>query len=326
MTGTVQHILVADVGGTNGRFALVQQNPDGAHTILDRVRYDCAHFNSLEEMATRAVRHFNHPGLENASFALAASISDGTAQFTNLPWHTATDTLTGKIGLKSVFLLNDFEAVAHAVPLLAEGHMVPLKNGEHIASAPISIIGPGTGFGVAHLVPIDHGYKVISTEGGHMAFAPGTPLEIDLWKHLKEHHDHVSIETILSGQGLVRIHDFLIHRTGDGPKGLSPQEVTGAAAAGDIPSCYRAVQLFLSVLGSVAGDLALAQGARGGVWFAGGILPKIIDMITESDMVTRFQAKGVMASYVEQIPINLITSDDTAFVGAAAAQKQRVGS
>ena len=158
-------------------------------------------------------------------------------------------------------------------------------------------MGPGTGFGVSLLVPVGERHQVISTEGGHVAFAPTTHLEQDLLKHLKNERGHVCVESLLSGRGLVRIHDFLVHYAGSGEAGIGPEEISRRAAESSIPSCVRAVQLFLSVLGSVAGDMALAHGARGGVWIAGGIVPKIYDFIESSDLVSRFSSKGVMSGY-----------------------------
>ena len=183
----------------------------------------------------------------------------------------------------------------------------------------ISIMGPGTGFGVSLFVKLGQEHAVIPTEGGHMRFAPVTQLEADLCASLSKDHEHISIETLLCGRGLQRIHQFIVIYGGSGDGTLRPDQITAAAMAQSEPSCVRAVQLFLSILGSAAGDIALAHGARGGVFLGGGILPKIAAHVGSSNFVERFSAKGPMEGYLKKIPVNLIVSGDAALIGAAVA-------
>jgi len=313
-------IITADIGGTNGRFALIDFTKEEDMNVAVQQTFRCEDHDSLGTMIQLFMGQHDVGNVRHALLALAGQASRHEASITNLGWSMTSEALQSVTGLDSVTFMNDFEAVAHAVPHLHDDDFLSLKSGTYETSAPISVMGPGTGFGVAQLVPVQDGkYNIISTEGGHIGFAPATHLEQDLWAHLKKQRDHVCVESLLSGRGLVRIHDFLVEYAGAGTKGLGPEEISREAVGGNTPSCARAVQVFLSILGNVAGDLALAQGARGGVWLAGGIVPKIFNLIEASDLIMRFGAKGIMSSYLKNIPINVITNTNVALIGAAAA-------
>lgn len=310
-------IITADIGGTNGRFAVVEIGNDTLG-IVENITLSCSDFTSFTDLMRTFTNQISDPTIKSAHLAIAGQTTAHSAQITNIGWNFTSEALQAATGLESVSFMNDFAAVAQAVPCLKASEFKILKAGQAVTEAPMSIMGPGTGFGVAQLLQLDSGYKVISTEGGHTAFAPTTHLERDLWAHLKKSTEHICVESVLSGRGLARIHDFLVDYAGSGPKGLSPEEISAAAATGDTPSCVRAVQLFLSILGSVASDIVLTHGGRGGVWIAGGIVPKIYDLIDSSDFLTRFGAKGIMSSYLTNIPIHVITDTNAALIGAAA--------
>jgi glucokinase len=312
-----QTIITADIGGTNGRFAVIEVTHDTL-CMRDNVTYSCADFDSFPDMMKAFTSSVSYDGLTSAHLAIAGQTDEHSAQITNIGWSFSSTELATATGLKNISFMNDFAAGAQAVPHLRENEFRTLKAGNPVESAPMSVMGAGTGFGVAQLLKCNDEYTVISTEGGHISFAPTTHMERDLWAHLKQSKDHICIESILSGRGLARLHDFLVEYAGSGSKGLSPEEVSAHAASGDAPSCVRAVQLFLSIFGAVASDIVLAQGARGGVWVAGGIVPKIYDHIGTSDFLTRFGAKGIMSSYLTNIPINVITDTNSALIGAAA--------
>jgi glucokinase len=310
-------IITADIGGTNGRFAVIEVTNDTLR-MRDNVTFACADFNSFPDMMQAFTSGISYDGLTSAHLAIAGQTNANSAQITNIGWTFSSSELEAATGLKNISFMNDFAAVAQAVPHLSESEFKTLKTGTPVTSAPMSVMGAGTGFGVAQLLKQGDDYTVISTEGGHISFAPTTHLERDLWAHLKKSKDHICIESILSGRGLARLHDFLVEYAGSGSKGLSPEEVSALAASGDAPSCVRAVQLFLSIFGAVASDIVLAQGARGGVWIAGGIVPKIYEHVGTSDFLTRFGAKGIMSSYLTNIPIHVITDTNSALIGAAA--------
>lgn len=309
-------IITADIGGTNGRFAVVEITPD-SYTMTQNMTYSCAAYSSFPEMMKAFTDQISDASIKSAHLAIAGQTTATTAQITNIGWQFTSADIQRTTGLKEISFMNDFAAVAQAIPCLKSTEFHVLKSGSANPDAPISVLGPGTGFGVAQLLKVDGYHIVISTEGGHAAFAPTTHLERDLWAHLKKSTDHICIESVMSGRGLARIHDFLVDYAGSGPRGLSPQEISAAAASGEIPSCVRAVQLFLSILGGVASDIVLTQGGRGGVWIAGGIIPKIYDLIESSDFLTRFGTKGIMSSYLTNIPIHVITDTNSALIGAA---------
>ncbi|UTW55845.1 glucokinase [Kordiimonas sp. SCSIO 12610] len=310
-------IITADIGGTNGRFAVIRTNNDG-FSVLENITYSCADFPNFAEMMKTFIKQASAHSINHAHLAIAGQTTHSQAQITNIGWQFTAHELQKATGLEKVSFMNDFAAVARAVPHLKPSEYKVIKSGVTDDSAPMSIMGPGTGFGVAQLLKVGTDYKVISSEGGHASFAPTTHLERDLWAHLKKATEHICIESVLSGRGLARIHNFLVEYAGSGPNGLTPQEISSAATTGELPSCVRAVQLFLSILGGVASDIALSHGGRGGVWIAGGIVPKIYEHIGNSDFLKRFGSKGIMSSYLTNIPIHVITDTNSALIGAAA--------
>ena len=312
-------IIVADVGGTNGRFAVVDLPETGVPSVVSKKTYKCASFDSFTGMFREFIAEHNTDDVRSAQIALAGQTTQNEGHITNIGWRIKAEQLAKDTGLQNVVFMNDFAAVASAIPYVGQGGFEVIKEGAKCEMSPISTMGPGTGFGVAQLIPVAGGHKIVPTEGGHIAFAPATQLEQDLLAHLKKGSEHVCVESLLSGRGLVRIHDFLVEYAGSGQAGLGPAEITHEAAVERTPSCVRAVQVFLSVLGGTAGDIALVHGARGGVWIAGGIVPKIYDLVGKSDLVSRFSRKGIMSSYLSDIPINLVTDPDAALIGAAVA-------
>ena len=311
-------LIVGDIGGTNGRFAVAELTGD-APVIHERRSYQCADFASFAAMLDEFRTDTGRMKVAGARLAIAGPVTPKRGNMTNLDWLIDAAELESKLDLPDVRLLNDFAALARAAEALRGDQIVPVKPGNPDPMGPISVMGPGTGFGVAQLVRRPGETVIIPTEGGHMRFAPATKLEADLARELRNEMGYVSVETLLCGKGLARIHKFLVNYAGSGNAALNPAEITAAAIEGTAPSCERAVQVFLSILGSVAGDIALAHGATGGVFFGGGILPKIAPLLLKSDLVARFNAKGVMSPYVERLPIHLIVADDAALIGAALA-------
>lgn len=313
-------VIVGDIGGTNGRLAVASftaGNP--VPTIGEMHGYLSADFVGLADMVSTFIDETGMNSSIDACLAIAGPTCGSKGHLTNLGWSEDADDVKQRLGLKSMRFLNDFVALAYAAGCLTGEHVKEIKAGKPNQDAPISVMGPGTGFGVAQLVRQGDGFQAIATEGGHMAFAPVTKLEEDLCHYLRQTQEHVCVESLMSGAGLQRIHRFLVSYGGSGNFDMSPAEISAAAIAGSEPSCQRAVQLFLSILGSVAGDIVLAQGGWGGVCFGGGILPKIADQLDTSDLVSRFVAKGKMRGYLEEVPIKLIISPNAALIGAAVS-------
>ncbi|MCJ9430664.1 glucokinase [Kordiimonas marina] len=315
-----QTCIVADIGGTNGRFGVARFTGAGKPEI-DNIRiFSCAEHDGVGSMLDHFIRGLEEGVPTVAKLAIAGPTSEREGMLTNLGWTVAATELEKEFGLQQVKLLNDFGALARACLYLTAGaDYISLKDGQPDPKGPISVMGPGTGFGATALVQCGEGWVTVPTEAGHMAFAPATRLEHDLTEHLRAELGYVSVETLLCGEGLARIHRFLVDYGGGGNRALSPAEITRLAAVGGAPACTRAVQLFLAVLGGVAGDLVLAHGATGGVFLGGGILPKIGDMVAPSDLLRRFVAKGPMSHYLERVPVRLITANNTALIGAAVA-------
>lgn len=316
-------IIVGDIGGTHGRLGVAHFPPGQALPRIEQLHiYMSADYQGLDEMLEAFLDDLKSQTPIVARLAIAGPTSDRVGHLTNLGWPVDAGELEGALGLENVALLNDFGALALAAAHLRAPHVVRLKEGASQSDKPISVMGPGTGFGVALLAPCRGQWTVVPTEGGHTNFSPTTDLEYELARFLGQGGKHVSTENVLCGDGLVRIYRFLALRSGGEPATCSPAEV-GALALANPDSLWRkATLLFLAILGGAAGDIALVHGATGGVCFGGGVLPKIADLIPESDLVERFVEKGPMKSYLQDIPIDLIVSQDAALIGAAIAHLQ----
>ena len=318
-------LLVGDIGGTNARFALYDHAgvAAGGGKILVRAvlaASDHAHFVD----AVRAFLSANavpSNTLSGASFAVACPLGVGEVRFTNSPWRFVREELQRSLQLSRLVLVNDFEALALSVPRLAREHFEVLRAGEVASGAPKVVLGPGTGLGVAGIVPLQVGgetrWHAIPGEGGHVAFAPLDDFEFDLLRHLRGKHSRVSVERVVCGDGLEALHAFLLSHSGvTAMRPASAAEITREALAG-ASVAREAVMRFLAILGSFAGDCALLYAARGGVYFGGGILPRIWPLVADSPLIERFDAKGRMAPWISRIPLRLVT-DDTAALRCAA--------
>ncbi|GHF13409.1 glucokinase [Kordiimonas sediminis] len=311
-------IIVGDIGGTNGRLALADIHED-TQTIQTMYTYQCADYAGLTPMLQDFIADTGANNITGAQLAIAGPTGSRSGMITNLGWTVDAAMMEQELGFQNILFMNDFAALATAASSLTDSQTLTVKEGTADPRGPISVLGPGTGFGVALLVPTEQAWHVVPTEGGHVTFSPVTELEQSLYNHLKQTVGHVSVELLLSGSGLTQIHQFLLSRNGEVPRDLSPADITSAALNGTDASCVQAVEVFLSALGSVAGDIALTHGATGGVFLGGGILPKITPFLERSDFADRFMAKGHLHEYLQTIPVRLITAGDVALIGAAIA-------
>ena len=311
--------LVADIGGTNARFALATIS-GGAVSVGEMHAFRAEDYESIRDAADaflEAVRA--KPKL--ACFAVAGPITDAVVEFTNSPWVLDIEKTRKNMKLDRLFAINDFEALATSVRELQPADLLNVKDGDGDPHAPVLVIGPGTGLGQALIVPAAGGDRIIPTEGGHVAFAPADDEEIEVLRFIRREHKRVSIERLLSGRGLVNIHRALCAIAGTPRISLQADEITRAALTKEFPIAVKAVDMFCAVLGAAAGDAVLATGARGGVVLGGGILPKIRDAFLASAFTERFLDKGRMRDYVSAVSIKLIIRDGAALVGAAAKLK-----
>ena len=263
--------------------------------------------------------------IARACFGVAGPVSGNRAQMTNLPWVVDGDAIAARVGIARVRVVNDFAAAARGIDLLEAADLVTLQSGEPDAVAPRLVIGAGTGLGVAYMIRAAGRWRVIAGEGGHAGFAPATPEQSDLWRDLYSREGRVAAEDAVSGPGLVRIYDFLCRRKCGRPVpvGGAPVAITHAALELGDALCSRAVDLFVSCFGAVAGDHALAVMARGGVYLTGGIAPKILPRLAGGGFCAAFNAKGVHSGAVRKIPVIAVTNEKLGLLGAALIASAR---
>ena len=318
MSSTVSG-LVGDVGGTNARFALAHVE-HGAVRLDDPVAFRAADYAQGRD----AVRAFIErlPPAERPKYAVIAAagpINDGAVSFTNnTAWRFDERDLAQTCGLAAVRLINDFTAQALAIDHLGPGDVHRIgPEGQPVARATAAILGPGTGFGAA--AQVDDGFTraILTGEGGHVGFAPCDDVELEIVRRLTERFGRVSVERLLSGPGLANLRETLAQIAGAAAQPIEPDEITRRALAGDA-ACAAALGRFCAILGSVAGDFALAVGARRGVYIAGGIAPAILGFIESSDFRRRFEAKGRMSDYLKAVPTLVVTAAHAALIGAAS--------
>lgn len=311
--------LVGDIGGTNARFALVEfdgQDP----RLIEPTAYKGEDYGTAED-AIEAYLHkvgVKHP--DQAVVAVAGPIDHGQVHMTNLDWRISEDGLRRAGGFRNAKLINDFTAQALAAPRLSPKDLRQIGPLPTSGEGDLAILGPGTGFGVAGLVR-RHGQEIpLATEGGHVAFAPLDEVEIEVLRALTKQLNggRVSVERILSGPGMEDLHVALGEAEGRKVETLTAKQITERAVEGCADS-LATVNRFCAVLGSTAGDIALTLGARGGVFIAGGIAPRIIDILEASPFRERFDAKGRLSGFTEAIPTHVILHPHTALIGAAVA-------
>ncbi|HEX4078543.1 MAG TPA: glucokinase [Rhizomicrobium sp.] len=309
-------VLVGDVGGTHARFAVVECDPFHIRHRLDLRADDFAGFDAVLKAYLDHLGEAGRP--EAAAIGVAGPVTAGRVDFTNLDWHASEADLR-KLGFKRALLINDFAAAAFSVTALRRDDLRTIgPEVEGDDREPITILGAGTGFGVSCLARFRGVSLPIATEGGHASFAPRNAEQVAVLQILAKRFGHVSIERVLSGPGLVNLRVALEENAGRDTPALSAEEIVRTAQAGDAV-CSAAVDMFCAIFGSVAGDFALAHGARGGVYIAGGIAQKIEPILVKSAFRSAFEDKGRLSHYVKAIPTRLILHEDTAFLGAALA-------
>ncbi len=313
--------LVADIGGTNARFAL----HDPAARRLDQVRTLAA--ADYPDIATAIESYLAGAGrarVAEGCFAVACPARDDEIALTNSSWKFSRSGLARRFGLGRLLTVNDFEALALGVPRIGPAGLHNVRPGVPDPTAPMAIVGPGTGLGVSGLIPVEGAdgkrrWIALSGEGGHVSFAPTSALEIDLLQFLIRHRGRASAERVLSGQGLSNLYEFLAERAGTPGQRLAPAEITARGLDHGEAVARSALELFCALLGATAGDLTLTLGARGGVYIGGGIVPRLLPILLESEFVGRFQAKGRLSGMLTPIPIFVILDPCAALLGAAAA-------
>ncbi|MDP5338330.1 MAG: glucokinase [Nodularia sp. (in: cyanobacteria)] len=332
-------LLAGDIGGTKTILRLVEASDSLELQTIYEETYRSGDFADLVPLVQQFLTKANTPPPQKACFAIAGPVVDNTAKLTNLTWFLDTDRLKQELGIDSMCLINDFAAVGYGIFGLSKKDLLTLQVGKHKLEAPIAIIGAGTGLGQGFLIKQGNYYQVFPSEGGHADFAPRSELEFQLLKYLLDKHDiqRVSVERVVSGQGVVAIYQFLRDRkisaespeiaqivrtweqeAGQQEKSVDPGAVIGIAALqGSDRLSVQTLQLFVDIYGAEAGNLALKFLPYGGLYIAGGIAPKIQTLMQKGNFLLNFSQKGRMRSLLEDIPVYIILNQQVGLIGAA---------
>jgi glucokinase len=309
-----RHFLIADVGATNARLALVGESGVGQVRVLA-----CEDYPSIQAAIgtylTEVLQSSDWRRVKAAALAVAGPVADDHVTLTNHPWSFSKHQLREHLAVERLTVVNDFTAVAAATPYFTANDCKQIGGGVALASAPIGVIGPGSGLGVGGLVPIANGWLPLSGEGGHVTMTPGTARESDVLERLRDRFDHVSAERILSGPGLLNLYQALVGMAGVPAVSYTPAQITDPTFCERDPHCREAVEMFCAMLGTIAGNLALTLGALGGIYIAGGIVPKLGTGFVTSEFRKRFENKGRLRSYLARIPTYVVVHPFPAFLG-----------
>ena len=317
-------ILVGDIGGTNTRLAIIEM-VKGQFNVLAQETFPSREEPSLESALRKFLSKPSHP-ITQACLGVAGPVRDGRCEATNLPWVVDSQKLALQLNLPRIGLINDLEASAYGIAALETNAFEVLNQGAHDAQGNRAIVSAGTGLGEAVLFWDGREYRPFASEGGHADFAPRNHLEMDLLDYLLKRHARVSAERVISGQGLFNIYQFLKDtRRGEEPTWLvdqmrhkdPPAVITENALVGKSPLCTQALDLFVSLYGAEAGNMALKVMATGGVYLGGGIAPKIIAKLRDPVFMNAFTAKGRMRPLLQAIPVRVILNPKVALLGAA---------
>jgi glucokinase len=313
-TKSDQPRLIGDIGGTNVRFAIAR---NGAHdepvnlATLDHPSFESAIAAYLDRLGEKEA-------IRDAAFAVAGPVAGDSVVLTNHNWSFRQSELKRRFGFETLRIYNDFAGIALALPYIAEQDLTKIGGGAAEKSSPKVALGPGTGLGIGSLAPDGRdGWIVLAGEGGHVTMPADDERESALLAILRRRFDHVSAERLLSGDGLVNLYETLCEMDGAPSVGYKPSQITDEAVAARDPHCQEAVAMFCAMLGGVAGNLALTLGARGGVYIAGGIVPRLGKRFADSAFRARFEAKGRFKSYLAAIPTSIIIHGNPALLGLA---------
>jgi glucokinase len=318
-------ILSGDIGGTSTRLAFFDESDSGLRALTTQV-YRTKQHRSLSALLETFLRTSTPASATHACFGVAGPVRNGRCDATNLPWVVDAQRLATELRLPSVGLINDVEANAWGIETLGPEDFCVLNPGVAVRGSNAALLSAGTGLGEAALYWNGRRHRPVGSEGGHVDFAPRNELEIDLLRYLIARFGRVSYERVLSGPGLVNVYGFLRDRSpASEPKWLEEELATADAAAvisknaleGRNRLCTQALDLFVSVLGAAAGNLALKMLAMAGIYLGGGIAPKILPRLRDRTFLDAFVDKGRMRGLVERVPVSVILNEHTALVGAA---------
>jgi len=312
-------VLVADIGGTYARFSYADASV-GVSSLTPPFVLETEGFGTFGDVLQEVLDETGRPKVNAAAICGAGPVvlgdGDASIDMTNCPWQLTEADLSTRLDTSHVQLVNDFAAVAHALPLFDEDELLEIGCGMPDPLGPMAVLGAGTGLGVAGLVPDGRGeYALIDGEGGHADIAPANTRELAIYERLLRRFGNVNAETILSGGGLEALHDALCEMEGLDCEPVSAAEIAARAATGGEPISAEAVHCFTAWLGAAAANVALTMGATGGVYIAGGIVPRWGGLFEAARFRTRFEDRGKISGYIKPIPTFLVTAPDPALKG-----------
>jgi glucokinase len=315
--------LLADVGGTNARFAL-ELAPGQFEAVKVLACGDHATFADamLAYLAMPAVVACGR--VAHAAVAIANPVDGDQIRMTNHHWQFSIEAVRREVGLETLLVVNDFYALARSLPHLPDADKVQVGGGTARAGAPLGLLGAGTGLGVSGLIPAGSNWIALNSEGGHVGFSPANPLEVEILQFAWREFEHVSAERFLSGAGVELIYRALAHIQGLSVEALSAPEISRRALAGECALSEQVIDVFCGMLGCAAGNLAVTLGAQGGVYIGGGIVPRLGQRFADSCFRSRFEKKGRFASYLSQVPTWVITAEYPAFLGVSAVLAEKL--
>ncbi|KTD23462.1 glucokinase [Legionella lansingensis] len=314
-----RYAIVMDIGGTNARFCRVNLD----NLVVDCMTiYPCANFSTFLEALIFYQESQGLRDIKHVVIAIACPITNDFVRMTNFHWQFSIKQTKQELELLHLEVLNDFTAIAMSLPILKEHEKTKVGGGIVDTSKPMVVLGAGTGLGVAHLIPTTTSFVPLAGEGGHTTWAAQTEQEWFIQRFLADRYGHVSCERLLSGPGLESLYLALTTYQKKEARSLSAAEIAKLALTGQCELAEASVAQFFACLGSVAGDLALTLGALGGVYIAGGIVPKILPLIEDSEFRVRFEAKGRSSYFNRQIATYVIVAEQPGLIGAAVYLKQ----
>ncbi|MBW4560487.1 MAG: glucokinase [Mojavia pulchra JT2-VF2] len=335
----MKYLLAGDIGGTKTILRLVEPSSSPNLRTIYEESFHSKDFPDLVPIVQQFLIKAKASTPDKACFAIAGPVINNTAKLTNLAWYLDYERLQQELGIASVSLINDFAAVGHGIFGLTSKNLLTLQAGKLKPEAPIAVIGAGTGLGQGFLIKQKDHYQVFPSEGGHADFAARNELEFLLLKYLMDKHDiqRVSVERVVSGQGIIAIYQFLRDRkiavespdiahivriweqeAGQQEKSVDPAAAIGTAALQERDRlCEQTMQMFVEAYGAEAGNLAIKLLPYGGLYIAGGIAPKILPLMQQSSFLLNFTQKGRMRSLLEEIPVYIILNQQVGLIGAA---------
>ena len=311
--------LLADIGGTHARFAIERDGKQGAFAVLR-----CAEYASIGDaieayLAQPAAQECGADQVRRIGIAIANPIDGDLVAMTNHHWRFTISGLRRQLKLQDLVVVNDFEALAVALPYLHPHEKTRIGGDEPKPGGSIAVLGAGTGLGVSGLIPTTQGWTALQTEGGHVSFAPADRIELQVLQFAWSEHAHVSAERLLSGMGLELIYRALywLEHGSEATPALAAPEILARGLHGDCAVCDRTLDVFCRMLGTIAANLALTLGSKGGVYIGGGIVPRLGARFATSGFRTRFEQHGRFSEYLARIPVFVINTDSAALTGVS---------